>query len=279
MEAAILPGARVHAADTMVGSVERVELADPGATGRDAAGVLVVRAHDGARHYRVPLDLIAAVREERVGSIAYTVVRLAVDPAGLDRYAADDGLPHVAVIETGPSPIPTIETAPPPILATEDRPSPVPATKNEASSGPATGGGFPSIPAVELEGETVRVPVRAEELVVGTRPVQLGTVRLHKGVETGEQRLTVPLTREEVVVERIPADGFDATAPLDPGETIIPVVEERLVIETRAVVVAYVRVRKRRVTEQRDVRAPVRREVVTVEEQRAAGTDHPLVGE
>jgi len=279
MEAAILPGARVHAADTMIGSVERVELADPRVGARDAAGVLVVRAHDGARHYRVPLDLIEAVREERVGSIAYTVVCLAVDPASLDRYATDDGLPHMVGIEAGPSPVPTIETGPSPILAIEDRPSPVPATKNEASSVPATGDEFPSIPAVEMEGETLRVPVRAEELVVGTRAVQFGTVRLHKGVETGEQRLTIPLTREEVVVERIPADRFDAAAPLDPDETVIPVVEEQLVVETRAVVVAYVRVRKRRVTEQRDVRAPLRREVVTVEERPMAGADHPLVGE
>ena len=279
MEATILPGARVHAADTMIGSVERVELADPRVGARDAAGVLVVRAHDGARHYRVPLDLIEAVREERVGSIAYTVVRLAVDPATLDRYATDDELSHAMVIETRLSPVPTIETGPSPILAPKNRPSPIPTTENGASPVPAAGDEPPSIPEIRTEGETVRVPVRAEELVVGTRPVQLGMVRLHKGVETGEQRLTIPLTREEVVVERIPADQFDAAAPLDPDETIIPVVEERLVVETRAVVVAYVRVRKRRVTEQRDVRAPVRREVVTVEEQRAAGADRPLVGE
>jgi len=38
------------------------------------------------------------------------------------------------------------------------------------------------------------------------------------------------------------------------------------VIETRVVMVDYVRIRKRRVTDEQDVRAPVCGEVVTVEE-------------
>ncbi len=130
-------------------------------------------------------------------------------------------------------------------------------------------------------GETLRIPLAAEDLTAEARPVQLGTVRLHKGVETTEQRLSAPLTREEVIVERIPADQYDASAPTDPDETIIPVLEERLVVETRTVVVEYVRVRKRRITDEQEVRAPVRREVVTVAEQRgaAAGDRSLLSGE
>jgi uncharacterized protein (TIGR02271 family) len=129
-------------------------------------------------------------------------------------------------------------------------------------------------------GETLRIPLAAEELAAETRPVRLGTVRLHTGVETVEQRLTAPLTREEVIVERIPADQYDASAPTDPDETVIPVLEERLVVETRTVVVAYVRVRKRRLTDEQEVRAPVRREVVTVAEQRdAAAGDRSLLSE
>jgi len=45
-------------------------------------------------------------------------------------------------------------------------------------------------------------------------------------------------------------------------------------------VVEYVRIRTRRVTEDQEVRAPVRREVVTVQELRADGsavTDGPLL--
>ena len=223
--AAILPGARVRAAGALIGAVERVE---PPEGDRDVPGALLVRAGDGARYYRFPLALVAEVGEESEQSVAHAVVRLALDPAALARYAVRD--------DAGPG-------------------APAP-------------------------GAALRLPLAAEELVAETRPVRLGTVRLHKGVETAEQRLTVPVAREEVVVERIPADQYDAGAPADPDETLIPVVEERLVVETRAVVVAYVRVRKRRVTEEREVRAPVRREVVTVEELRAEGVappDRPLL--
>ncbi len=128
------------------------------------------------------------------------------------------------------------------------------------------------------QGETLRIPLVAEDLVAETRPVQRGTLRLHRSVETVEQRLTVPVTHEEVIVERIPAAQYDASAPANPDETIIPVVEERLVVETRAVIVEYIRVTIRRVTEDQEVRAPLRREVVTIQEVEEAGgvTDRPL---
>ena len=44
-------------------------------------------------------------------------------------------------------------------------------------------------------------------------------------------------------------------------------------------IVEYVRVRKRRVTEDQEVRAPVRREIVTIQQMGAAGgrLDPPLV--
>ncbi len=131
-------------------------------------------------------------------------------------------------------------------------------------------------------GGELRVPVLEEQLVVQTRQDEVGRVHVHKRVETVEQHLRAPVVREEVTVERIPADQYDANAPADPDETIIPVVEERLVVETRAVVVEYVRLRKRRITEEQDVRAPVRREVVTVEELPADGNatvDRPLLHE
>ncbi len=236
----ILPGARVRTATGIIGSVERVET--PGVD--DATpGSLLVRATDSARRYSFPLRLVEGVGEEFTQSVAHTLVRLALDPADLDRYVVQDDEGHDTVASPG-------------------------ATQAVASTG-----------SEQDAGETLRVPVFAEELTVETRPVRRGTVRLHKGVETVEQRLTTTLTHEEVIVERIPAEQYDASAPVGPGETIIPVVEERLVVETRAVVVEYIRLHTRRVTEQQEVRAPVRREVVTIQELRvddAAVTDSPL---
>ncbi len=223
---AILPGARVRTRAGILGTVERVE---PVGVDQDARGSLLVRAHDGTRHYRVPLPLVTGVAQEADHAVSYTVVSLALDSADFDRYVVRDDASQSTVVL----------------------------------------------------GDTLHIPLAAEELVTQTRPVQRGSLQVHKSVETVEQRLTVPLTHEEVIVERIPADQYDSSAPPDPDETIIPVVEERLVVETRAVIVEYVRVRTRRVTKDQEVRAPLRREVVTVTEmETAAGRpDPPLTGD
>ena len=111
------------------------------------------------------------------------------------------------------------------------------------------------------------------------QPVQRGIVRLHKGIETTEQVLTVPVSYEEVVIDHIPAAQYDAAAPLGADETIIPIFEERLVVETRRVITEYLRVRKRVVTRQQEVRGPVRREVITVSDhydEQVPPSDVPL---
>ena len=131
---------------------------------------------------------------------------------------------------------------------------------------------------------TISVPLAAEELVARRTPVRAGTVRLRKGVETAEQVVDVPVTRDEVIVEHIPPDQFDANATLGADELLIPIMEEQVVVQKRLVVKEYVRVRKRQVVEQRQVRAPVRREVLSVQEQRAPGAEQgqpewPLVRE
>jgi len=70
------------------------------------------------------------------------------------------------------------------------------------------------------------VPVLEGKPVVQTRPDEVGRIRVHKSVETVEQHLTAPVVREEVTVERIPTDPYDASASADPDETVIPMVEE-----------------------------------------------------
>ena len=72
--------------------------------------------------------------------------------------------------------------------------------------------------------------------------------------------------REELVLENIPADQIDPHAPLDPDVQVIPIYEEKLVVETRTFISEYVLVRKKRQSEQQDVRGIVRREVLTVTE-------------
>lgn len=140
----------------------------------------------------------------------------------------------------------------------------------------------PTTPASEIVEPLHRMPVMAEQLTASTRPISRGSVRLHKGVTCEEQMLSVPVSREELTVERIPADRFDALAPLGDGETIIPVMEERLVVETRQVITEYIRIRRRIVTQVQEVRGQVRRETFEAFEQPLAGTsqaDTPLLRE
>ena len=140
----------------------------------------------------------------------------------------------------------------------------------------------PATPPEEVVEPLHRLPLMAEQLTARTRPVPRGSVRLHKVVTSEEQVLTLPVSREELTVERIPAELFDAQAPRDGDETIIPVVEERLVVETRRVITEYIRIRKRVVTEQQEVRGQVRREVVELSEQPYEGalrSDTPLLRE
>lgn len=119
--------------------------------------------------------------------------------------------------------------------------------------------------------EEVRVPVAEEQLVVQKRPVTLGTVHVHKSVEWSEQQLNVPYYRDEVVVEHLSPDAYHPDAADDPNVTVIPVLEEQVVVEKRTVVKEYIRIRRNRIEQQQAVSETVRREVVEVSEQPSAG--------
>jgi hypothetical protein len=90
----ILPGARVRTATGLIGSVERVDT--PGVDG-STPGSLLVRAIDSTRRYSFPLRLVEGVGEESTQSVAHTLVRLALDPADLDRYVIQDDEGHGTV--------------------------------------------------------------------------------------------------------------------------------------------------------------------------------------
>lgn len=126
-------------------------------------------------------------------------------------------------------------------------------------------------PAGDGEPEVLRVPLAEEELVARKQPVPLGMAHVHKGFETTEARILALVYHEEAVIERIPADQFDASAATNPNEVIIPVIEERLVVRREQVVAEYIRVRKTLVGEPEEVQGQVRHEYVTVTEDGREG--------
>jgi uncharacterized protein (TIGR02271 family) len=113
-----------------------------------------------------------------------------------------------------------------------------------------------------------RMQLREEELVANKQSVETGQVQVGKDVVTEERTLEVPVTREEVTIERTPVDRRPSDRPLDDRtETIaVPVHEEQVDLEKRAVVYEEVGVGKRVVQDTEEVSGTVRREEARIED-------------
>ena len=110
-----------------------------------------------------------------------------------------------------------------------------------------------------------------ERLNVGTERVQTGRARLRKYVVTEQQNVTVPVSREEVRLEREPITGGnvgDAMSGPDISEEEHEVVltEERPVVEKETVPVERVRLGTETVTDTERVDAEVRKEEIELED-------------
>ncbi|GAA3137376.1 PRC and DUF2382 domain-containing protein [Planomonospora alba] len=109
-----------------------------------------------------------------------------------------------------------------------------------------------------------------EQLAVGTEEHEAGRARLHKYVVTEERRVDVPVTREEVRVEREPITDANREAALSgpdlrESEHEVTLHEERPVVDKRTVPVERVRLDKQRVADEETVSGQVRKERIDVE--------------
>ena len=138
------------------------------------------------------------------------------------------------------------------------------------------------------------VPIREERLQVNKQVVQTGEVIIRKRVITENKTFTVPVTREEVTIERIPAHGspvasadrthdealpgnrtdaeatnstmVDGAEMLSNGGTIrILVREEQVTLNKQTVVVEEIVVHKQQIQETRQLSDTVKHEEVHVE--------------
>jgi uncharacterized protein (TIGR02271 family) len=106
-----------------------------------------------------------------------------------------------------------------------------------------------------------------ERLVADTQREQVGKARLRKYVVTEQEQVTVPVTREEVRLEREPvteANRGDAFSGPDISESEHEVTlhAERPVVETEAVPVERVRLGKETVRDEETVSGEVRKEQI-----------------
>ena len=107
-----------------------------------------------------------------------------------------------------------------------------------------------------------RIELREEELRAEKERVQAGEVRLRKEVVEEEKTLQVPVTHEEVVVEKHPVSGrrpADGNIG-DDDEIRIPLMEEEVRVEKTPVVREEVSLKKRQVQDTERISETVQRE-------------------
>jgi uncharacterized protein (TIGR02271 family) len=128
-------------------------------------------------------------------------------------------------------------------------------------------------------GENTVIPLYKEELRVGKRTVEAGSVRLHKTVKTETVNEPVQLREESITVEREPAGNNDSQSfsqssqgqsgslsePFKEGDMEIRLQREEPVVEKRVVPAGRIVAQKRSQTEQRNISEQVRVDGIAVD--------------
>lgn len=120
------------------------------------------------------------------------------------------------------------------------------------------------------------IPIVEESLRVRKEVRETGRVRISKRTETQTETIDEPLLREDVEVRRVPVDRV-VDGPVEirrEGDvTIIPVLEERLVVQKQLVLKEELHVERRASTYHDPHHVDVRRESVDVQRHRPSDPD------
>jgi len=119
-------------------------------------------------------------------------------------------------------------------------------------------------PGAAASGEK-RMTAYEEQLSVEKRPVQTGSVDIRKEVHTEHKVIDVPVTREEVVIERHAPSGSAAGSIGGHQEIHIPISEEVVNVEKQTVAKEDVVIGKRTVHDTKRVDETLRKEEIKVE--------------
>ncbi|WP_164017419.1 YsnF/AvaK domain-containing protein [Pyxidicoccus trucidator] len=142
------------------------------------------------------------------------------------------------------------------------------------------------------ESQDIVIPLAHEEAVPRTVPHEVGQLRVHKVVRTEVKHFSIPVRREELVVERLPAaePGSErpraaegrpvpgGVVPFEESTFIIPLYEERVEFTKTAHVWQEVTLAKTTQEELRQVHTTVRRETAEVEERGEVLHEGPVDG-
>ena len=125
------------------------------------------------------------------------------------------------------------------------------------------------------------IPIVEETVRVDKRQTVSGKVRVRTEVDSVEQVVRQTLTGETVEVTRVPVDQRIAQIPeirTENGVTILPIVEERLVVEKQLFLKEELHIRRNITTETVEVPVNLRSERAVVERFDANGRPLPEEG-
>jgi uncharacterized protein (TIGR02271 family) len=128
-------------------------------------------------------------------------------------------------------------------------------------------------------GQEEVVPVLAEELVIDKREVQTGGIRVNRRVVEHDEAVEIPLLKEHVDVRRVVINR-EVDGPLavrqEGDVTIIPIVEEELVVSKRYRLKEEIHVIRQVRQETHVEHVAVRHQEAEVEQLDSSGQAHTL---
>jgi uncharacterized protein (TIGR02271 family) len=125
----------------------------------------------------------------------------------------------------------------------------------------------------DASSEVAAIPLLEERLCVTKRQVETGRVRVHVTVEEREEIIREHLQRDDLHVERVPRNVRVTEEPhvrLEGNTTIVPVVEEVLVVEKALMLVEEVHITRRSTSEMKELPVVVRSERISVDREPAS---------
>ena len=120
--------------------------------------------------------------------------------------------------------------------------------------------------------EVAAIPLVEERVSIAKRQVESERLEVRISVHEREERVQVELAHDEVEVERVPRNVAVSELPSvrhEGNTTIIPVVEEVVVLEKRMVLVEEIHVRRVSATTTEHVPVVIRSEQATIDRDNA----------
>lgn len=140
----------------------------------------------------------------------------------------------------------------------------------------------PTTPVSSSEDVLATIPLVEERLKVTKREVETGRVRVHINVEERQETITQLLARDDIQVEHVSRGVRVSETPnvrLEGGTTIIPVVEEVMIVEKAMVLVEEIHIRRHSVSETVEVPVTIKSECARVERIAASSDTAPATPE